>query len=427
MELNYQELIAKSSDREFVKMVACCDDQTLKSLEKWTKEEVLSLLHHHVWGSILVMLFLSNISIFKNIFEKDSLEVLKSLNSRELLEEFLSFTILSCDEYNEEAIILLEDCSFQNWLVGNDLLQKLLYYNASFQKKITNGISQQTLRDNFKTIFLSIAKDFHLEFKNLMEEVKKDPVLYQMVEENYETYFHLFEQWQGPSLISFLNNTGFIKKRNLLIEENKDYIIQLLFSSDVFIFYDNPYFESLKLLLLEILHIENATIKDIEYLASGSYNDVYRIKDFVLKIGCPRNNYEIPTHKFILKPLFRKYLEEIGIMIEVARYVEPVHDEEISKKLFFSLMDDDIVWLDPKSENIGRVIPYQHTDMSKLPQFIANESLGFIGENQEEIESGSYVILDTDFLRNKEQFDSQDCFQIVHQYLEEYEQRGRIK
>jgi hypothetical protein len=251
---------------------------------------------------------------------------------------------------------------------------------------------------------------------SFINDIKYDNKLCSIFKEEYENYFFSFKKGQGAGLIAFLNATEFIEKQKELIKQ-EDYIIDILFSSKIVMVDNNPYNNSLKLLLKELLDIENATISDIKYIDSGCFSDVYRIKDLILKVGELRKNIEIPSHNLILKPFFRRYLSDIGITVEVSRYVDKVTDENIVREIFMKLYDDNIVWLDPKIENIGKIVSLKNTDMKALPQYISNESIGFIGDNMQSLKVGSYVILDTDYLIYKDKLKEENITPQVKYYL----------
>jgi hypothetical protein len=265
---------------------------------------------------------------------------------------------------------------------------------------------------NIDNIFKMVIEKYPNHMDDLMKYINNNQKLYNILISNYDKYLYMFTIDNIPCLLKFLNYTNYI----ILSKKNIDFIIDIIFSSNLVITYNNPYHDVLKLLLNEILDIENASINDITYIGSGSFSSAYRIKDLVLKVGDLRKNKTIPAHNLILKPILRRYLIDLGITIEVSRYVESINDESIVESIFYKLYDDGIVWLDPRIDNVGKIIPFTSTNCSKLPSYISNESIGFYGNNITN-ENESYVILDTDYLILKRDLNQEYINDTVKRYL----------
>lgn len=273
--------------------------------------------------------------------------------------------------------------------------------------------------------------------KNMLEFVEElsqvDNAIPTLIED-FPKIFSFYESGDGYALVSFLNalkekQPACVEKMNHILEENKESFFKILFSSATFIC-ENPYLESLTLLVEELFQLSKKNYMDITFFKSGGYSSIYRIGDFVLKIG-ERFIFQIPSHPRILKPLLRRELDEAYIDIEVTRYVEPLEMslEDIpnlkSFQIFCELMDAGIYWLDPKEENVGKVIPLEHPENFQI--FVDNASLGLDGEPILEPAIGSYVIIDLDYIVYEKDFakvllDKHLYPRLFYTYLQYYQQ-----
>ena len=143
------------------------------------------------------------------------------------------------------------------------------------------------------------------------------------------------------------------------------------------------------------LEKENCKITDIQILMSGAFSNVLRIGDTIIKVGIPRKTFNIPNDKRILQPYLRRDLsEEFGIeaTIEVSDRVDTdisLSEDELYV-IYKDMRDRGVVYGDFKYDNIGRLLK-PNTPRNK-------PSNGMIGEVNETLNAGDYVIIDTDFI-----------------------------
>lgn len=148
----------------------------------------------------------------------------------------------------------------------------------------------------------------------------------------------------------------------------------------------------------KVLEKENCKITDIKILLSGGFSSVIQIGDTIVKVGKPRKTFSIPNDKRILQPYLRKDLSEkygIGAVIEVSDRVDT--DISLSENELYEIYKDmrnrGVVCGDFKYSNVGKLIK------PNIPR--NNEVNGMIGEISETLDSGEYVIFDTDFIYNE--------------------------
>ena len=70
----------------------------------------------------------------------------------------------------------------------------------------------------------------------------------------------------------------------------------------------DDYSETLSIIIDELLQSEKVCLRDIKDIGTGSYSFVYQIGSKVLKVGKPRETYNIPNHPRILQPIARTNL-----------------------------------------------------------------------------------------------------------------------
>lgn len=156
----------------------------------------------------------------------------------------------------------------------------------------------------------------------------------------------------------------------------------------------------------ELLKSENKKWIDIKHIGEGGFSNVFEIGDKVLKIGRPRNTYNIPNHRRILQPLIRTNLGETAneqfACIEITEKVDTdisMDSEEVLYQIYKDLRDDGIIWTDIRFANIGRLKSDNIPTLNNETMYVSPNSVGFDKENTEEpLKSGDFVILDSDFI-----------------------------
>lgn len=165
----------------------------------------------------------------------------------------------------------------------------------------------------------------------------------------------------------------------------------------------NKYTNFLSFLIDDLLEINNMSFIEHKYINSGSYSQVYKFKDFVLKIGNPREEYFIPNNKHILQPLVRTNLINSDNnypfgCIEIAPLVELCDLDNIKEddlyKVYKELRLNNIICIDFKIDNFGILKSDNNIGLT-------NYFRGFTSNDEIEIlKEGNLVIIDTDFIYN---------------------------
>lgn len=188
--------------------------------------------------------------------------------------------------------------------------------------------------------------------------------------------------------------------------------------------------------ILELLKAQNISFDEYEhnltFIGLGSSSVVFQIDEYIFKMGHFRFNEKIPNHKRVLQPLIRCSFKFPGcpIYIEVQNLVDrnwyknmsQQESSEIVDKIYNELENSGINWWDNKSRNIGKLLKpnkanlimgYTYANGKWLPdERIENSFLGIVGNNNEILPAGEYVILDTDSLEL-----------INYSSIEEYEKK----
>lgn len=232
--------------------------------------------------------------------------------------------------------------------------------------------------------------------------------------------------WREKRITLFLNE--YQKHYGVNLELYRKEILEILFSHEYMKDRkENPYLESLEMVLDEVLQVQNLTINDIKYLTHGCFSDIYQIGDFVLKLGDRRHILKIPSHRNVLRPIFRRYLEEIHLMVEIApkAFALGERDSKASQILFDFFYKDKIIFGDLQPANVGKY----HSIIDKYFKgiYISNESIGFLGDSYDEPEEDEYVLIDSDHLEYEASCNIEEYVgkEYIYKYIKEYKRRNK--
>lgn len=169
---------------------------------------------------------------------------------------------------------------------------------------------------------------------------------------------------------------------------------------------------------------ENSSMKDVKEIGKGVYSTTYKVGNYALKVGIERNNYIIPNHRRILKPIVRTKIKsgflqkdatnDTATFMEVQNLIDTQWWEDISEgeveqvlfDIYSELRNDGLIWVDVKPDNIGKLLKpntthvfYLDIDGRKKEIQPDGNSIGVLGEeNSEPLEEGDYVIMDSDYI-----------------------------
>lgn len=196
--------------------------------------------------------------------------------------------------------------------------------------------------------------------------------------------------------------------------------------------WDKKFLDSLTMIINEIAQNEKTDLSNLKYVTSGSFSDVYRIGNKVIKFGKKRVTDKIPYHRRVLQPLLRRKLDtgNGNLYIEISEYIKrdniDLEEDEIYQ-IYKELRNDRIIWVDAREANLGRLekdnIAYFNTELN-----VKNESVGYIPETIEKdkpLQEGDLVIIDTDLLFREEEFNEEilEKMSINSYYYEKFEER----
>ena len=170
-----------------------------------------------------------------------------------------------------------------------------------------------------------------------------------------EKFFQNVSSFSFPALLNNLKIVSLNKEYERLYQKYRlDCYLNILKLNKNEV--DNRDLVGIQLIFDDIFKRTNTTLKDLEYLTTGCYTDVFILKDLVIKTGNERFVFKIPISPYVLRPLFRRYFNNIKRYIEIAPLLNTknVPFNEV-KEIFSSLKKINQEWLDPKTKNIGQL------------------------------------------------------------------------
>lgn len=289
-------------------------------------------------------------------------------------------------------------------------LDKVLTKKFAEISRRTINITPKTFREFYQSF---INKSFgHKEYivKNIEKLTK---------ELGYEFLFDATQLIKGQ-------NQEFDKKLNDMLEKNLLEISKVLLRKKVYMNdFQNEnkdlqdetikeYAETLKIMIEELLKSEKKKPIDIDILGNGAYSNVYKIGEKVIKIGMPKEKYNIPNHRRILQPLIRTNFIKNGkniFCIEVedevdTEFTESEKTDEMLYKIYKELREAGLIFTDISWENIGKLKKDNKPSLGSKEMYVSPNSVGFDKELTEEpLKKGSIVILDKDYIYKEDDDD----------------------
>ena len=94
---------------------------------------------------------------------------------------------------------------------------------------------------------------------------------------------------------------------------------------------------------------------DIENMGQGSFSNIYKLNDKVVKVSYRRCCEEIPYSDQILLPYFKGWIGKD--YIEITDYLDNINniDKEELYKVYKDLREQSIMWVDPSIDNLRRI------------------------------------------------------------------------
>lgn len=285
--------------------------------------------------------------------------------------------------------------------------------------------TQKLVRDKFDIILTNAVKNENLRdydifniFRNLTINMKQASDFFY---ENIDNILNIIPKKYLFSMVQALRGLSceIDTKLNVALEENKVEVCKSFLNSKTAMQNDNTingYSKTLSIMIDELLKSENRKMIDIKNIGKGDYCTVYQIGNKVLKIGSPRETYNIPNHPRILQPLTRtNFINENNKMfacfacIEISDRVEMLAEKEKSieklYKLWKELRKEGIIWTDAKFENVGKLIKPNIPTLNGEKINVAPNSVGFQNAKEDkDLTVGDWVVIDTDYIYTEDSF-----------------------
>lgn len=283
-----------------------------------------------------------------------------------------------CSKYEDvilrNVINFISDIPIDNVFNLMILIQTLQFFHIHFAKQNEEQIKHFII-DNFSKIEpeIFLYNDSYFLLDDLKECSKKHPFIYEFLNNHLEFI----------AIILTNKKLKVLKKEKIL----------------------DTYIEFIK----DIFRIENANICDL-VLKSGAFSNVLIIKDKVIKSG-KKITKKIPYHKRLLQPIIRQAITSINDdnvnfdFIEVYERTLPFKENDVScYDVFKEMLDDGILWSDPKDDNLGILKKSNSAFREKIedcdkPFFIDDEVVNIFGDRKKEVlGKGEVVVIDLDFV-----------------------------
>lgn len=371
------------------------------------------------------------------LLESDSSNKKFLANFRYVINNSLSEDILLMLQNKQIISMIIENNLFFNNI---DLLSKKIktFYIVECIKLLYDEDKSYVLNNKFKLFFYYNSPYFcnkYFEFLISIGENLDNIISY--LEENkiispYNVIVRGLIKIDGGIDIINKHLFYFLKQNNKLLELKrilKDYCFNQIINREID---NNPYkiveeivsektgltlknlkderiLDTLKIIIDELLINECKSYHDIIKLGDGGYSSAFLIGEKVLKIGIPRQYFNIKNNKRFLKPLYRQNIksvlnDRILFCIEIAQMVDTSNiTSEDSYKIYKELRNEGLVWLDCKEDNLGRLIKdnkiYFNEDINP-----SLEATGYLTENNEVLPRNELAILDNDYILTEEEF-----------------------
>ena len=195
-----------------------------------------------------------------------------------------------------------------------------------------------------------------------------------------------------------------------------DKFLEVFLNKDLEYIKEEKIYDFYKEIFNEIITKENVSLSDIKVL-SGKNSSVCIVGNKVIKSG-EKHAQIIPYHKRILQPIIRNVIELINEpkvkyykkqIFSFFEVYEKVDTNNITEDdvyfIFKEMLHDNILWTDPRKENVGRLLKpnlpyvYNSQNISGKNYYIDDETVGIVDNDKKEmLNSGELVITDIDLI-----------------------------
>lgn len=353
----------------------------LKNLEIFTNDDIVSLCTDVIYKKLFEEHVLAHhvYELYYKLTKDEYYNIL--INSINILREEMFFKLIKEYEKNKEILKKLR--------TNED-------FSELFKKYSLDIITRKVMLKESNLLEFLKEDDIIYLIKNMLKYLHGN-ILESFINEIKDNIIYLEEIFKNiectPDFLLILKTTSDTLYYNSLIKKYQDEIYSSIYNIDSNKFKNSIYKTILEQIIKEVLELTNSKLENIQYIKEGASSKVYRIGNLVLKTGNSRFVHEIPNHDRILYPLLRRKIGDL--YIEVSDFVDTknITDDDVYM-IFKELMDSGIVWVDPRRENIGRLLK----DSNSYDIYVSEETVGLIGKNKMPRKAGELAIIDTDLI-----------------------------
>ncbi len=398
----YENLLLNQENENFITsfFTQVVRKKSLSAL--FSKEQIKVLISCPVIRSFIEKYFESHVLEYCTIFLEDSLIFAFQLPDKTLLLKCLCFllndTVLSFSSQERIRFIerfLLAYPNNENYLIEADALGKYIqktYYNWHF----LNFLSEEFIVLNLGEIMRAFNHSYFVHLEPFIHKIQLNKRLWQAFLQNIQEILCSYKREDALCFFKIIEilKMNQIDYTNLSGIKEQFYNILLATKEE-----SNPYAQAFTLILDELLAVQNLEATSITFLGQGIHGSVFQIGQYVLKVGDLPEILPVPAHPNVLKPIFRRYLSELDLMVEILPCGNLVESNPtLLQRIFLSCFHDQVVWFDP---NCCNFIYLPNLKDLPLQYFIALESISFVPcENKHFFPD--YYISDLDLLINRE-------------------------
>lgn len=288
--------------------------------------------------------------------------------------------------------------------------------------------AQQKLKDKFKWILengsekeLIIAID-HLKEINIIQDIVRNDIvniINRVKEDKKNLIWALLKNDNIALGVNEYFNTGLN-----LEDARKSFIDQIVLLDDTI--KDTKTKQAIYSILREVMLHENVKIEEVDSYGTGDSTTVLKIGEFVWKFQDKRKTDKLIYDPRILQPIVRKaiYDYEDGIKkdkpsmyIEMSNIVDSKWYHELTEeetneelyKIYKEMRDRDIVYVDIKANNVGRLLKDNRVNykIGENELNVEDATIDMYGRNNNEIvlKKGELVIFDTDYIYTEKEYE----------------------
>ena len=206
-------------------------------------------------------------------------------------------------------------------------------------------------------------------------------------------------------LLILFNIPGVDKINNILDNDRERLVLDLVYPKTgltIDILKHEKIYDTVRLLVEELVLKENVHLHDIKHIATGGYSNVLQVGSKILKLGKKRKNFSIKNNKRFLAGFRGEiksfYFDDVILTYEITETVDTEHIVNINLyELYKELRDEGLIWTDCHKCNVGILLKDNKVYYKDI-DFVDKNATGYTSENKEILKKGDVVILDNDYI-----------------------------